>query len=97
MFGLTTKTRAALEHTRALLAASDSNNAELRAQVEYWRVRAERLMDAALARRGEIHEPTMREPKPPAGQSPMELIASAMAVTEVTSGKKGFVDAAVHG
>jgi hypothetical protein len=62
------------------------NCKEAQAQAEYWRVRAERLTDAALARKGEIHEPTFVERKP-APASPLAAMARSMGVKEIDSTK----------
>jgi hypothetical protein len=62
---------------------------ELIGQREYWRTRAEQLIDAALARGGAIHQPTM-EQKRPADRiaSAMAAVTSAMAVQEIDSSRK---------
>lgn len=54
---------------------------------EYWRIRAEKLTDAALVRAGAVHEPTMeaRVPKGPA--SALTSIITAMSVQEIDSSK----------
>lgn len=54
---------------------------------DYWRIRAERLTDAGLARTGAIHEPTMVErPKEPASLA--SLVTSAMGIQEIDSTQK---------
>lgn len=57
------------------------------AQIEYWRARAERLIDADLARRGAIHEPTMVDRPRAKVDSMASLISSALAITEIDSSK----------
>jgi hypothetical protein len=70
----------------ALLRAHDR---EMAGERDYWKGKAERLIDAGLSRTGAIHEPTMRERSPvPKGVNPAELITGAMAITEIDSTKR---------
>jgi hypothetical protein len=61
--------------------------AELREQVIYWRTRAERLTDSALARAGAIHEPTFVDRKVSPHMNPAAVLAGAMSITEIDSSK----------
>lgn len=82
----------------AVLAALSvrAENVHLTIQVEtigaerdYWRHRGEKLIDAALARAGAIHQPTMEHGGPrDSVASAAALITSAMAVREIDSRKK---------
>ena len=60
---------------------------ELAAQRDYWRTRAERLMDAALARANAIHEPTMVEKKIDKSLNPASVYTAALSVSEIDSSK----------
>jgi len=71
----------ALEVTRR-----DETIAALTTERDYWRARAEKLIDAALARANAIHEPTMRDVPPPV-QPVSAMLASALSVTEIDSTK----------
>ncbi len=53
-------------------------------QATYWRTRAERLTDSALARAGAIHEPTMVEKKPEP-KNPLATVAAALSMKEFDS------------
>jgi hypothetical protein len=70
--------------TRALVTLRETRILELEEQVRYFRTRMERLNDAALARKGEIHQPTMTEPNIPK-RDLGALIASAVSITEIDS------------
>lgn len=61
--------------------------AELTEQRDYWRTRAERLMDAALARANAIHEPTMVDRKVDKSLNPASVYTAALSVTEIDSSK----------
>ena len=65
--------------------ALERENASLIEQRDYWKCRAEQLIDAALARTGAIHQPTMEQRPRPVEASGLQLIAAAMAVTEIDS------------
>lgn len=66
----------------------DGEIVELTEQRDYWRTRAERLTDAALARANAIHEPTMVDRKPPTGkENPAAVLVAAMGITEIRSDK----------
>lgn len=96
------KNRSRLAETTITVTHQAATIADLQTQVEYWRSRCERLTDAALARRGEIHEPTMvsEKPKPP---SIVAQVVGALGIAEIDSsiraGQKGPVygETAVHG
>ena len=67
----------------------DARIADLEQQVEYWRSRCERLMDAALVRAGAIHEPTFVDRKTP--ETPADKFGQILAnltTTEIDSTKK---------
>ncbi len=49
----------------------------------YWRTRAEKLMDQALARAGAISEPTMVERKVSKEPSAAATMIAAMSITEI--------------
>lgn len=65
----------------------DAQIERLEAEVKYWQARAERLMDAALARAGAIHEPTMVDRKVSPHMNPAAVLAGAMSITEIDSSK----------
>lgn len=69
------------------LARRDDAIRELTEQRDYWQTRAEKLMDAALARAGAIHEPTMVDRKVPTSTNPAAMISAAMAISEIDSSK----------
>lgn len=71
----------------ALTAALDKVT-DLTKERDYWRGRAEKLIDAGLVRTGAIHEPTMVERKPPPARDMASLITSALSTTEIDSSKK---------
>lgn len=71
------------------LAARDAVIADLREQLADWKGKAERLTDAALARAGAIHQPTMETKKAPdriAGAA--AAISAALSITEIDSSRK---------
>lgn len=79
----------ALELRELELAHRDETIAQLQAERDYWRKRAEQLIDASLARAGAIHEPTMVDRKMPDPRlDPAAMISAALAVTEIDSSKK---------
>lgn len=68
------------------LVAKDAQIAELTLQRDDWKGKAERLIDANLARAGAIHQPTMEYRKPQdrvAGAASM--MTAALAITEIDS------------
>lgn len=65
----------------------DEKITQLTADRDYWKMRAEKLTDAALARAGAIHEPTMVDRKVPTDSNPAATLAAAMAITEFDSSK----------
>jgi hypothetical protein len=68
------------------LAAKDEMIAEIRAQRDDWKGKAERLTDAALVRAGAVHQPTMETPKPrDRVRDAAAMITGALAVTEIES------------
>jgi hypothetical protein len=93
MFGLTRSTRVDKAHRwahqreldlmQARIDALDHRCTELDTERLYWRARCERLLDSALAKRGEITAPTMVDVKPRGGLS--ELFAGPLAGLGVTS------------
>ena len=64
MFGRGQEQLVELVELKARLLAREAEIVGLKADRDYGRTRAERLTDAALARAGAIHQPTMVEPKP---------------------------------
>jgi hypothetical protein len=72
---------------RAIEREHNAALAEMTAQRDYWRTRAERLTDAALVRAGAIHQPTMETPPPrDRVQAAASMLTAALSVTEI-SGK----------
>lgn len=67
----------------------DAQIVNLEAGVDYWRKRAEQLIDAGLVRAGVIHQPTMEQRTTPSSVlNAASMIASALSVTEIDSSKK---------
>jgi hypothetical protein len=62
--------------------------AEMRAERDYWRSKAELLLDSTLFRRGEITQPVFSPPPKPLVDHTMGAIFSPLAVTEIESGKR---------
>jgi hypothetical protein len=59
---------------------------EMVTQRDYWRTRAERLMDAALVRAGATHQPTMEDTRPADRvRSAQSMLTAALSVTEIDS------------
>jgi hypothetical protein len=68
------------------IASKDAIIADLTAQVADWKGKAERLIDANLARAGAIHEPTMVNRKvSDRGAGAAGMMAAALAITEIDS------------
>lgn len=67
------------------LQAEQAKVLELRTDVAYWKTRCERLTDAALARAGAIHSPTMVDVPKRDGRDVMGSISSALSITEIDS------------
>jgi len=67
-----------------------------RAQAErdYWKQKAERLLDAALFKRHEIAAPVFEETKKPADVSPMLRVLGAMQTHEIDTSKYNHVSTA---
>jgi hypothetical protein len=78
---------AKVERLEDRIAFLEGQIVEKSGQIVYWRSRSERLMDAALARAGAIHEPTMVGPKPAPPVSAAALLTSAFGITEIESGR----------
>lgn len=74
--------RAVLE--ARILALQDQLRATTE-QLVYWRTRAERLTDAALAKRGEIHEPVFVDRKPANPDAELTRIFGGLAVQTIES------------
>lgn len=71
---------------RARCTAVEAALVEMTAQRDYWRARAERLMDAALVRAGAIHQQTMEDTAPKDRvRSAQSMLTAALAVTEIDS------------
>lgn len=64
-----------------------SQLAEARADRDYWRARAERLLDNALMRKGEAAGPVMAPHAPPQEKT-FGSVFGPLAVTEIESGKR---------
>jgi hypothetical protein len=73
----------ACEQRQSFLAAM---LAEAETRETYWRERCERLTDAALARVGAIHEPTMQQ-RPPPPKSLIETAMAGLAIREIDSAR----------
>lgn len=59
--------------------------AAVSAERSYWRARGEQLIDAALARAGAIHQPTMEQRQAPDVASTLSMMTSALSVMEIDS------------
>lgn len=59
----------------------------LHAERNYWREKAERIIDAALVRQGATHQPTMA-PAPKPQPNPMHDMMRALSITEIDSSKR---------
>jgi hypothetical protein len=59
--------------------------AEVSAERSYWRARGEQLIDAALARAGAIHQPTMEQRPRELATSMLSQIVSAAGMSEFDS------------
>jgi len=59
--------------------------ASVTAERDYWKDKAEELMDAALIRAGAIHQPTMARRPGPTNLDAASMITAAMAITEIDS------------
>lgn len=72
----------------AVKSRASAELSEMTRQRDYWRAKAESLIDAALARAGAIHQPTM-ETRPPADRitSGLAALTTALSVTEIDSSK----------
>jgi hypothetical protein len=67
------------------LAAQERRAGDLQTERDYWRSRCELLIDAGLARRGEVHEPVMHLTKAPADpMAAVGTIFSGLGRTELT-------------
>ncbi len=65
---------------------------------DYWKTRAEQLIDAALARAGAIHQPTMEQVGPrDTVASAAAIITSALSIREIDSSKQKGDNAARKG
>ena len=60
---------------------------ELGEECDYWRTRAERLLDNALARKGEAIAPVMA-PQAPSQEKTFGSVFGPLAVTEIESGRR---------
>jgi hypothetical protein len=91
MFGRATREQeTTIARLVAHVEAQERQIADLRAERDYWRTRAERLIDAGLARRGEIHEPVMQAaaPKPASG---LAGLFAGLGVDEINRSTPGQV------
>lgn len=59
---------------------------ELKVEREYWKDKAEKLLDAALFKRGEISAPVFAKPVAQ-HQDPIKSMMSALSITEIDSTK----------
>lgn len=55
---------------------------------DYWKSKAEELIDAALVRAGAIHQPTMVPRRIPTGVDAASMIAAALSIQEIDSSKR---------
>lgn len=78
---------AKIERLEDRIAHLEGQVATLTEERNYWRTRGERLMDAALARAGAIHEPTMVNKPPAPPVSAAALLTSALGISEIESGR----------
>ena len=67
---------------REQLAAAREASTRHESAANYWRARAEKLIDSSLAKRGDIHEPTMAEPKREP-QNVHALVMKSFGTTEI--------------
>lgn len=74
-----------LDALRATLVSEQERADKAEAQAAYWRARAERLVDNALARAGAVAEPVFVERKPVL--DPMQMAVAALSQREIDSSK----------
>jgi hypothetical protein len=73
---------------RSTVRHLEVQNELLASDRDYWKKRAEQLIDAALARAGAIHQPTMEQRPREHVKSAMAMLTSALSVTEIDSSQK---------
>lgn len=73
-----------MDFLRGQLAATLNQVDDAKADRDYWKARAERLVDQALAKRGEINQPVMEQVKP-AAADPLSSAVALMAQKEFES------------
>lgn len=79
---------ATVARAKDAIATKDAALAEMVTQRDYWRTRAERLMDAALVRAGAVHQQTMETPAPRNRvDSAAAIMTAALSVREIDSSK----------
>jgi hypothetical protein len=80
--------RAELARVEAEANALNDKLIEMTLQRDYWRSKAEKLLDSALMRRGETAEPVFSPSPTPSVERTMGSIFGPLAVTEIESGKR---------
>lgn len=85
-------TEAVLERERLRVQTAHllEAQADLRAQVEYWRSRAERFLDQIGATSGIIAAPTMTEPRAGAPSDDMRSVLGALGIDTISSDAARF-------
>jgi hypothetical protein len=79
--------RGDVRHLQEKLTWLEASLAQARGDRDYWKDKAERLLDAALFKRGEVTAPVFTKAERPKSPFAMPTFLGGLNVTEIESGK----------